>query len=71
MRAIAPLLTGFLALAAISAQTVPSINNENWRPLGPALAFNLGDQGCGAGWHQALLRDWHGDWWWGPCLPNR
>jgi hypothetical protein len=71
MRAIAPLLTGLLALAAVSGQAVPTINNENWRPLCPALSFSLGDQSCGAGWHQALRRDWRGDWWWGPCVPSR
>ena len=65
MCAIAPLLTGFLALAAVSTHAKSGINNENWRPLGPALPFSLGDQSCGYGWHQALRRDWRGDWWWG------
>jgi|SRR5215471_1907284 len=73
MRAIAPLLTGLLALAAVSTQAVPSVNNENWhwRSLDPGLSFDLGDQGCGEGWHQALWRDWSDDWWWGPCVPDR
>ena len=71
MRVISPTLAGFVALAAISTQAAPSNNNENWRPLGPALSFSLGDQVCGVGWHQALWRDWRGDWWWGPCVPDR
>jgi hypothetical protein len=71
MRAIAPLLAGFLALAAVSTQAAPSNSNENWRPLGPVLSFSLGAQVCGDGWHQALWRDWRGDWWWGPCVPDR
>jgi hypothetical protein len=63
--------TGLAALAAVSAQGTPSISNENWRPLGTALSFSLGDQACGEGWHQALRRDWRRDWWWGSCVPNR
>ena len=42
-----------------------------WRPLNPPLSLSLGDHACGDGWHQALWRDWRGDWWWGPCVPNR
>jgi len=71
MRIIVATFTGMIALAAASVQSAPSANNENWRPLGTALAFRLGDQGCGEGRHQALWRDWRGDWWWGPCVPNR
>src|SRR5215469_7430123 len=71
MRTIAPLLAGFVAVGAVSTQAVPSKNNENWRPFGPALSFRLGDQVCGDGWRQALWRDWSGDWWWGPCVPDR
>lgn len=71
MRAIAPLLAGFLALAVVSTHGRSDGNNENWRPLDRALSFSLGGQVCGDGWHQALWRDWHGDWWWGPCVPNR
>ena len=71
MRVISPSLAGFMALAAVSTQAVPSINNAHWRPLRPALSFSLGDQCCGAGWHQALLRDWRDDWWWGACVPDR
>ena len=71
MRVISPTLAGFMALAAVSTQAVPSNNNENWRPLGLTFSFNLGDQVCGDGWHQALLRDWRDDWWWGPCVSDR
>jgi len=71
MRAIAPLLAGFVALAAVSTQAGHSNGNENWHPLGPALSFSLGDRVCGDGWHQTLWRDWNGDWWWGPCVPDR
>jgi hypothetical protein len=71
MRAIAPLLAGFVALAAVPTHAKSGINNEDWRPLGEALSFSLGDQACGYGRHQALWRDWRGDWWWGPCVPNR
>jgi hypothetical protein len=63
--------TGLVALAAVSAQAVPSTEHENWRPLSTVLSFGLGDQACGDGWHQALRRDWLGQWWWGPCVPNR
>jgi hypothetical protein len=71
MRTIAPLLAGFVAFAAVSTQAAPSSSNERWRPLGLALSFSLGDQVCGDSWHQALWRDWRGDWWWGPCVPDR
>ena len=71
MRVIPPILAAVTALAAVSAQAAPNPNPENWLPLGSALSFGLGDQGCGKGWHQALWRDWRGDWWWGPCVPNR
>src|SRR6516162_4655705 len=71
MRAISPTLAGFVALAAVSIQVAPDPSIENWRPPRPAFSFSLGDQGCGAGWHQALLRDWRNDWWWGPCVPNK
>ena len=63
MRIICVAFTGLVALAAVSAQIAP--NPENWLPLGSALSFGLGDQGCGKGWHQALWRDWRGEWWWG------
>jgi hypothetical protein len=71
MRIIGVAFTGLVALAAVSAQAVPTSNLENWLPLGSALSFGLGDQACGNGWHQTLRRDWRGDWWWGPCVPNR
>ena len=71
MRIISSIFAAFIAFAALSAQAAPNPNSENWRPLGSALSFGLGDQGCGKGWHQALWRDWRGDWWWGPCVPNR
>jgi hypothetical protein len=54
MRAIAPLLAGFVALAAVPTHAKSGINNEDWRPLGEALSFSLGDQACGYGRHQAL-----------------
>jgi hypothetical protein len=71
MRVIPVILAAFAAMAASSAQAAPNPNLENWLPLGAALSFALGDQGCANGWHQALRRDWRGDWWWGPCVPNR
>ena len=71
MHIIVAAFAGLVALAAVSAQATPSPNQENWRPLGRPLSFALGDQACGVGWHQALWRDWRGDWWWGPCVPNR
>jgi hypothetical protein len=58
-------------MAAARAQVTSSSKKEYWRPLGNALTFELGDQGCGDGWHQALWLDWRGEWWWGPCVPNR
>jgi hypothetical protein len=71
MRVSPPIFAALTALAAVSAQAAPNPNLQNWFPLGPALSFGLGDQGCGDGWHPALRRDWRGDWWWGPCVPNR
>jgi hypothetical protein len=64
-----PMLAGMAALAVVSAQATPNPDEPYWRPLGAALSFNLGDHGCGEGWHQALWRDWQGGWWWGPCVP--
>ena len=71
LRVIPPIFATLTALAALSAQAASNQNLENWLPLGPALSFGLGDQGCADGWHQALRRDWRGDWWWGPCVQNR
>jgi len=71
IRIIVAAFAGLVALAAVSVQLAPSSNQEKWRPLGQPLSFGLGDQGCGDGWHQALWRDWRGEWWWGPCVPNR
>jgi hypothetical protein len=70
MRVIPPMLAGLMALAAPSVQAAPN-PNENWRSLNPPLSLSLGDQACGEGWHQALRGDWRGEWWWGPCAPNR
>jgi hypothetical protein len=70
MRVIVGTFAGLVALAALSAHAAPSPSKGNWLPLGAPLSFGLGDQGCGEGWHQALWRDWRGDWWWGPCVPN-
>ena len=71
MRVFPPIFAALTALAAATAQAAPNPNQENWLPLGPALSFGLGEQACGDGSHQALWRDWRGDWWWGPCVPNR
>ena len=71
MRVIPVVLAALTASAVSSAQAAPNPNLENWLPLGPALSFALGDQGCGNDWHQALWRDWRGDWWWGPYVPSR
>jgi hypothetical protein len=58
-------------LAALTAQAVVGSRDENRHPIEPVLSFGLGDHGCGDGWHQALWLDWRGEWWWGPCVPNR
>jgi hypothetical protein len=71
LRIVVAAFPGLVALAAVSEQQAPSINNDTWHPLSMALSFGLGDQACGNGWHQTLRRDWRGDWWWGPCVPNR
>jgi hypothetical protein len=71
MRAISPIFAAFTALAVVSAEAATNPNQGMWHPLGPTLSFALGDHGCGDGWHQALWRDWRGDWWWGPCVQNR
>ena len=72
MRVIPTTLVGSIVLLAVSAQAVPTRKDENWRPLPTALlSLSLGDQACGEGFHQALWRDWRGEWWWGPCVANR
>ena len=71
MRIIVATITGLIALATVSAPAALSTGNENRRPIGTAVSFTLGDQGCGEGWYQALWRDWRGDWLWGPCVLNR
>ena len=71
MRIIVAAITGLIALATASPQAAIIVSNENWRPLRAPLSLSLGDQACGGGWHQALWRDWSGDWWWGPCVPDR
>jgi hypothetical protein len=70
IRIVGATFTGLVVLTAVSAQAVHSTNNGNWRPVGTVLSFGLGDQACGDGRHQALRRDWLGQWWWGPCVPN-
>jgi hypothetical protein len=72
MRVIPPALVGLVILLAVPAQAVPTPKDEIWRPLpSRSLSLNLGDQGCGEGFHEARWRDWRGEWWWGPCVPNR
>ena len=71
IRIIVATFTGLVALAAVSAQAPTSPSNQNWLPLGAALSFELGDQACGHGWHQALRRNWLGEWWWGPCVLSK
>lgn len=71
MRVIVATITGLISLMVVSVETPPNSASANWRPLGAALSFTLGDQACEEGWHQALRRDWLGGWWWGPCMPNR
>jgi hypothetical protein len=71
IRIICVAFTGLVASAAVLAQAPPNPNQQNGHPLGAAVTFGLGDQTCEEGWHQILRRDWHGDWWWGPCVPSR
>jgi hypothetical protein len=71
MHVFPPILAALTAIAAVSVQAAPSPIQDNWRPLARPLSFALGEQACGEGWHQALWRDWRGEWWWGPCVPNR
>jgi hypothetical protein len=61
---------GLVALAVATVQAAPNPDKDNSVQLGAARSFELGDQACGVGRHQALRRDWRGDWWWGPCVPN-
>ena len=68
MRVILRTLVGLIALMAVSAQAALNPNQENRRPLGTALSFELGDQACRSGWHRVLWRDWLGRWRWGPCF---
>ena len=70
MRVGPPTLASLVVLLAVSAQAIPTPKGENWRPLSAApLSFSLGDQACGYGFHQALRRDWRGEWW-GPGVAN-
>ena len=71
MRVIFATFMGFVALAVASVQAAPNRDKDNWVQLGAARSFELGDQACQFDWHQALRRDWQGNWWWGPCVPNR
>ena len=71
MRATITTVAGLLVLGTVSAWAAPSPKQEYWHPIARPLSFALGDQGCGEGWHQALWRDWRGEWWWGPCVPDR
>jgi hypothetical protein len=71
MRVIVATIAGLISLAAIAVEAPPNSDPANWHPLGAVLSFTLGDQACTEGSHQALRRDWRGDWWWGPCTPNR
>ena len=70
MRVILPTLLGIAALTALSVQAAPNPTKENWLKLDAALSFEFGPDGCGDGSHRSLRRDWRGDWWWGPCIPN-
>jgi hypothetical protein len=71
MRVIVATFIGLVALAVAPVQATPNPDKDNWVQLGAARSFELGDQACGVGWHQALWRDWRGEWWWGPCVQNR
>lgn len=72
MRVPPPMLAGFVAVAAVTAQAAPDPREENWLPLGSPLSFAFGDQACREGLqHQALWRDWRGDWWLSPCVADR
>ena len=70
MRVIVATFMGLVALAVAPVQAAPNPDKDNWVQLGAARSFELGDQACGVGRHQALRRDWRGDWWWGTCVPN-
>ena len=70
MRVIVATFMGLVALAVAQVQAAPNPDKDNWVQLGAARSFELGDQACGVGRHQALRRDWRGDWWWGTCVPN-
>ena len=63
MRVLPSTVTGLLILFTVSAQAVPTREDENWRRLPTApLSLSLGDRACGEGLHQALWRDWRGEW---------
>jgi hypothetical protein len=70
MRGIIAPLVGLMALGAVSVQAAPNPKQDHWLQLSAALSLRLGDQACSDGWHQALWRDWLGEWWWGPCVPD-
>jgi hypothetical protein len=71
MRVVLPTLAVVLASAALLTHVALNPNEESWLTLSARLSFWLTEQACGEGWHQALWRDRRGDWWWGPCVPNR
>jgi len=70
MRMILAVFIGLVALAVAPVEAAPNPDKDNWVQLSAARFFELGDQACELGRHQALRRDWRGDWWWGPCVPN-
>jgi hypothetical protein len=71
MRVIPPILAGLALLTASSIYAAPSPKQENWLRPGALSGLAVGDRKCDEGWHQALRRDWRGDWWWGLCVPDR
>jgi hypothetical protein len=70
MRAVIATLASLLVLGTLSAQTAPSTKQEYWQRIARPFSFALGDQGCGEDRHLSLRRDWRGEWYWGPCVPN-
>ena len=66
-----PIFAGLAFLAATSVYAAPSPNPENWLRPGALRALTTGDRKCDEGWHQPLMRDWRGEWWWGLCVPDK
>jgi hypothetical protein len=62
---------GLYRAGCVGPNAAPSPKQENWLRPGVLHSLTVGDRKCEEGWHQPLMRDWRGEWWWGLCVPDR